>query len=304
MKFSIKWIKKTERSLPEDKTCRNCGTQTQGRYCHQCGQDIFAGTGIPILQLIIQMLDNVFGLEGKTPRTLGYLLIRPGFLSVEFKNGRINHYVNPVKLFWMSTIVFFAIFIFQIDRSNWQNNTDVNVKINNTIIESIENDADYENEALKEAIKVDKTKLVSTFIQFFTKIAPYISFLCIPFFALLLLLFFWKNKYFYVHHLIFTIHFHSFLWIFFSLIFLKNLFFKFHYPNWLATILFLIPGIYLMFALHRFYNPKVNNFKYWWHAIWKSVFITIIYFFIISIVSVVLIYLFFRIKYPELLQGG
>jgi len=106
MKSPLTWFKKQNRPIPENATCRNCGTQMTGRYCHECGQDIFAGTGIPILKLIGQMLDNAFALDGKTPKTLAYLLIRPGFLSSEFMNGRINRYVNPVKLFWMSTLIF------------------------------------------------------------------------------------------------------------------------------------------------------------------------------------------------------
>ena len=128
----MKWFKRKKRTLPEDLICRNCGGQTVGRYCHDCGQDLLAGIGQPILKLIAQVLDNVFALEGKTPRTLVSLLFRPGFLSNQYQIGKIAHYVHPVKLFWMSTLIFFALLISQMDVSNLKNElskSDSNINI-------------------------------------------------------------------------------------------------------------------------------------------------------------------------------
>ena len=308
MRFRLKWFSKTKRPLPEDKICRNCGAQMMGRYCQDCGQDIFSGTGMPIFKLIVQVLDNVFAFEGKTPRTLTNLLIRPGFLSNEYMNGRIIRYVNPVKLFWMSTLIFFTLFIFKLDNSNWQNNTNVNIKIGelnmsiNSHSDTIAHNSEIENNNKldNEKEKQEKLNIVSNFIHFFVKIAPYVSFLFIPFFGLLLALFFWRNKYYYVYHLIFTIHFHAFLGIFFSLILISKIFFTFSYPSWCQTILFITPGIYFVFALHHFYHYSANNFNSWCQTIWKSLLITFTYFILISIISSLIIVLYFKVKYPEL----
>ena len=169
---------------------------------------------------------------------------------------------------------FFAIFIFKLDSLNWQNNSDLIIKISKI--------------NMGDSPQADTAKY------------HYVSFLFIPFFALLLVLFFWRKKYYYVHHLIFTVHFHTFLWIFLSLLFIPKLFFTFNYPGWCATLFFFTPGIYFVFALHQFYSSHTNNLKSWWQTIWKSLTISILYFFLISIISVSLIALYFKVKYPEL----
>jgi len=281
MKFRLNWLKKKVRPIPEDAICRNCGVQMQGRYCHECGQDIFAGSGIPILKLIGQVLDNAFALEGKTPRTLVNLLFRPGFLSSEYMRGKVVRYVNPVKLFWMSTLIFFALLISQINPSNWLNNDNINLNF-------------------KGVKTTNNIELISKGFDYFTKFAPYVAFLLIPFFALLLALFFWRKKFYYVHHLIFTVHFHTFLWNFCSLLLIISLFVTSGFPGWLNLTLFFTPGIYLIFAFHRFYHPQTYHFKSWWQAIWKSVFVSISYFFIFCIITIIIAVIVLKLYFPEL----
>ena len=325
MKSPLKWFNKQNRPIPENATCRNCGALMTGRYCQDCGQDIFSGAGIPILKLIGQMLDNAFALDGKTPKTLAYLLIRPGFLSSEFMNGRINRYVNPVKLFWMSTLIFFAILISQFNTKtenlfNYQSSSTKNadelpldtasqkvdtVNIANNLFEQeVEEKINITiggDQTDAEKLKQLLPDIFALFKNYFTKFAPYIAFLLIPFFALFLALFFWRNKYYYIHHLIFTIHFHSFLWIYSSLLLIVNMLVSAQYPGWLDLLLFLIPGIYLVFALHRFYHFQCkNNLKTWWNSTWKAITISFFYLILISIVFLYLIRIVLKHKYPEL----
>jgi len=264
----MKWFKKKERSLPEDTVCRNCGAQTVGRYCHECGQDLLAGVGQPILKLIAQVLDNAFALEGKTPRTLINLIIRPGFLSKEYSTGRITRYVHPVKLFWMSTIIFFALVISQINLSD--------IKIDEPTPEAID--------------------FATTLIHYFTKFAPYATFFLIPIFALLLACFFWRKKIFYLFHLIFAAHFHTFLWIFLSILLIINIFTpNFEYPEWLSFLLFLIPWVYLSIGFHRFYQTKTR-----WKAIKKSIGISMLYFSLVIAVTALLVILAAKLFFPEI----
>jgi len=261
----MKWFKKKKRALPEDTTCRNCSTQTVGQYCHECGQDVHAGVGQSTLKLIGQALESVFALDGKTPRTLAFLMIRPGFLSEEYRMGKVNRYVHPVKLFWMSSLIFFALFISQINFENGQ------IQITGVDIDS------------------------SMFVNYFAKFAPYVTFLLIPIFALLLALFFWRRKYYYMYHMIFTLHFHTFLWIFLSLLLIVEMVIHgLTYPTWLKTLLFFTPGVYLTMALRRYYRTKS-----WWKAVWKAILISLLYFFLILLVTGFIIYLVAKIFFPE-----
>ena len=306
----MKWFKKKERTLPKDTVCRNCGTQTVGRYCHECGQDLSTGIAKPILQLIAQVLDNAFALEGKTPRTLGNLLIRPGFLSSEYRMGRISRYVLPAKMFWMSTLIFFAILISQMNMDSWlNNNTDSKIEVSNSQGLKIKLNApsdtlavasqNINNEDSKDSKpEPNSTDILRVLMDIFKKFAPYVTFLLIPIFAVFLFLFFWRRKYYYMYHLTFALHFHSFLWIFLSLLFLVNMITgDWKYPSWIQFLLLLLPGLYLTVAFRQFYHSS------WWQSLWKAVFVTILYLILILIVTILLAILVLGIYFPELFHS-
>ncbi|MDR0294596.1 MAG: hypothetical protein LBH91_00140 [Prevotellaceae bacterium] len=89
----------------------------------------------------------------------------------------------------------------------------------------------------------------------------------------MLQLFFWRKKYFYLSHLTFAVHFHAFLWIMCSLLLIFDILLpNWELPEWLNLLFFLLPGVYLMLALYRFYRPKRK-----WTAIWKAVVVTLLY---------------------------
>ena len=265
-KETMKWLKKKARALPEDTTCRNCGAQTVGRYCHECGQDIHAGAKQSTIKLIGQALESLFSLDGKAPRTLAFLMTRPGFLSEEYHAGKVSSYVHPVRLFWMATLIFFALLIMFVNLGG-----DMQIKVSGE--------------------DVNNTMFISNFFKY----APYLSFLFIPIFALLLALFFWKKKYYYMYHMIFTLHFHTFLWIFSSLLMVIHLFTPgLKYPEWLNMILFFTPGVYLTIALRRFYQTKS-----WWQAVWKAVLISLLYFILFAVIFAVIVGFVVKIFYPE-----
>ena len=268
----MKWIKRKSRPLPEEHICHNCGTQTIGNYCHECGQSVFAGKEQPILHLFGQMLENAFSLDTKAPRTLALIMFRPGFLSAEYRAGKICRYVHPVKLFWMSTLVMFGLMVYQLSAIT-KGDRDLN-KVNTK-----------EMKIITPSSPEAKNFPQKVFIDFLSSYAPYISFIFIPIFALLLALFFWRKKYYYISHLIFTVHFHTFLWIYWSVLMLIHIFTPhWDFPTWLSSLLFITPGVYFAIALHRFYQTKSR-----WGAVWRAILIPILYFILIGIVVVFLV---------------
>jgi hypothetical protein len=298
----MKWIKRQKPALPEEHICRNCGTQTVGKYCHECGQDVFSGTEQPIVHLFGQMLENAFALDSKLPRTLAFLMYRPGFLSTEFRAGRISKYVHPVKLFWMATLLFFALVIFQFSNITQNDSEEVTAKHSTINIslgsssETINLSSDNEEEA-QEIIEF-KDKMYNLILNALSNYAPYVTFLLIPIFALVLMLFFWRKKYYYIHHLIFTVHFHTFLWIFCSLLMIIKIFtHNWKFPDWLGFLIFITPGVYLSIAFHRFYLAISR-----WQAVWKAILITFLYFILIlTVVILLVIFMTKSVLFPGLL---
>jgi hypothetical protein len=94
---------------PEPPRCGNCRTPLAGGHCHVCGQPV-RGLIRPLAGWIADFLDSVFNWDGRLPRTLLPLLLRPGFLTAEYIAGRRVRYVTPVRLFlFLAIILFFAV---------------------------------------------------------------------------------------------------------------------------------------------------------------------------------------------------
>ena len=89
-------------------TCQNCGTELLGPHCYKCGQPVH-GLVRHFGSIIGDFLDSVFDLDSRTPRTIGPLLARPGYLTREYFEGRRVRYVSPVRLFFFLSIVTFFV---------------------------------------------------------------------------------------------------------------------------------------------------------------------------------------------------
>lgn len=101
-----RFIRSTQRQ--EGAPCRNCATVYSGNYCPECGQEAF--TGAPTaLDFIYEFLTrNVFE-RGKMPRTLWHLLRYPGGLTVDFLEGRRQRFIQPVRLYFGLSILYFLM---------------------------------------------------------------------------------------------------------------------------------------------------------------------------------------------------
>jgi hypothetical protein len=96
---------------PPDEPCLNCGDATRGRYCPSCGQQktvIQASLGA----IFGDVVRDELALNSALPRTVGALLFRPGHLTTEYLRGRIVRYIPPLRLYLVSSIVFFIVLSF------------------------------------------------------------------------------------------------------------------------------------------------------------------------------------------------
>lgn len=88
--------------------CANCGTELLGPHCYACGQPV-KGMVRHFSSIVGDLFDTLLALDSRIVRTLGPLLLRPGFLSNEYLSGRRVRYVSPVRLFiFLCLIAFFA----------------------------------------------------------------------------------------------------------------------------------------------------------------------------------------------------
>ena len=89
--------------------CENCGAPLLGEHCYACGQPT-RGLVRQFSSILGDFLDTVFNIDSRVLRTLGPLLARPGWLTLEYFAGRRVRYVTPTRLFlFLSLVAFFAI---------------------------------------------------------------------------------------------------------------------------------------------------------------------------------------------------
>ena len=85
-------------AIDPDAHCRNCGSPLYGEHCYACGQPT-KGLVRHFGSILGDAVDTLFNLDGRIVRTLPPLLLRPGFLSMEYFEGHRVRYVSPVRLF-------------------------------------------------------------------------------------------------------------------------------------------------------------------------------------------------------------
>jgi hypothetical protein len=258
--------------------CLNCHAdiKEEFKYCPNCGQQNTVSK-VPLKFLIKDFLTDYFTFDSKFFKSIIPLLIKPGSLTTEFSNGKRVKYVQPIRLYLMLSILLF--FILSIDT----NKTSSGGLISSDAVGLTfnVNDSDtiyYENlEALRKDVEtqgkeqyLDSMKIVGFWDRLFVSqiikfafsdkrsVSHYLMnsisvmmFFLLPFFAILLKLFFNKNKHFYVEHLVFSIHLHSFIFILLIIFFLINVFVELNYG--VGILLFLIT-LYTILALKKVYD--------------------------------------------------
>src|SRR5262249_8791686 len=86
--------------------CAKCGASLLGRFCSQCGQKV-APLNPTFGEFLHDLFHEIAHVDGKIVTTLRLLLTRPGFLSLEYFEGRRARYVTPIRLYLLLSVVCF-----------------------------------------------------------------------------------------------------------------------------------------------------------------------------------------------------
>jgi len=157
-------------------SCRNCNTPLDGTYCPNCGQKTI-DLERPLLELLKEIINETFDIDGRAFRTLSTLLSRPGVLTSEFLAGHRRRYTPPFRLYLVISVLFFFVAMQLADQGVL-----------------LEQGQDQQSYAPGQA-------------QFLGEDLPRLMFLLLPIFAMLLKFAFIHRLYF--DHLIFSVHVHS-----------------------------------------------------------------------------------------------
>lgn len=114
----LKFFRKSKRSKVAQKPkalpythCLNCGTELQGEFCHNCGQE--AVNKVPsIKDFIVEYINNAFIWDSNFVSTFWTLLRRPGQLTNDYNAGKFIRQEHPLKLNMFLLFVFISLFVF------------------------------------------------------------------------------------------------------------------------------------------------------------------------------------------------
>ncbi len=92
----------------QDPRCANCGGAVPGKFCGNCGQQLHNPVQ-SAWHFVGEATEDLTHADSRLWRTLLALLLKPGFLTREFVEGRRVSYLPPVRLYLVLSVVFFLL---------------------------------------------------------------------------------------------------------------------------------------------------------------------------------------------------
>lgn len=234
-----------------ERFCKNCDTKLDAswRYCPSCGQE-HKDRVMHFKQFLLDFLGDYFTFDSLIVRSVRPLLFDPGYLTNEFIAGRRVRYIPPLRLFIFISIIFFLLL-----------------------------------GSVNQTTTIGSTEEEEFLDAFFNVWFPRIFFLLLPLFAFFLYLLFRKGNGNYLKHFIFSVHFHAFVFLLFTImvvlidyIFPSSVFLS----QWSLTITALLLEVYLIVALRKVFRKR------WISIIFRLLVLNVLYIIAVGIIFSVL----------------
>jgi hypothetical protein len=206
-------------SFEQSAHCPNCEAPLNGPYCSFCGQRQI-DLERPFRDLGAEAIDAFLSLDARLLRTMWPLLRWPGFLTLEFLDGRRARYVHPLKLYFaLSVLLFLAVSLSGYSIVKVTGADDPVLTVDGAAVGGRVESGSAEKGAgeislaerifkpLGEQLHRDPDRLGRMFAD---RLAKTII-LVVPVFAVILKLLYWRRRY--IAHLVFSLHLHSFAFL-------------------------------------------------------------------------------------------
>lgn len=285
-----RFFRRKKKDSPPLTHCENCGAALTGEYCAQCGQHAIDYRR-SLLRVVLDAADSFLNLETKFLKTLGVLLTRPGRLTNDFNAGRRVRYVHPLRLYLLASIAFFLLARLvhlapsgpsdltpearaapsETPAAEGGNATPAPPKVNPVI----QFDSDMERksvfgswleERVKKKIGEDGTN-AQLFLETLRSHVPAMMLCCIPLFAFVLKVLYLRQRRFYVEHLVYALHIHTFAYVAVVVITLLGMGAERWLPSvqvLLVVVLFFIVAAQVFLSIRRVYRQGwfMSTFKF------------------------------------------
>jgi hypothetical protein len=169
--------------------CLNCGTDFEGKFCPECGQN--AETGRFTMRFIYENLLAAFiSKDGGIWFTLKNLFTRPGEMIVEILNGKRRRYFSPFPMLFFVLTVYILLISITGSRSTFRRAEET---YNARVEESFREEMNEQNKGYKKETE-RALKLISTGYRIYNNHYTLVYMLTLPLYLLSARLCYGKNN--------------------------------------------------------------------------------------------------------------
>lgn len=298
-------------------TCDNCREvlSLQDNFCPNCGQEQ-REKQIRLKDYLLDFLGDFFTFDSKFFKSIYPLLFKPGKMTREYMDGKRVRYIPPLRFFLFTSVVFFFVLsnVPQLQDYDFTRNIKFNDDMDradslaaDTLLSFQEqvlqkpasmSDKDVaqslypEIEGIAKLALIQAVKLIrdqgSKFTAFLISNGTVVLIALLLIFSLFLKFFYLRKKIFFVTHMTFSLHFHSFLLLLSIVVaVVAKIFGKGNAPVYLFILgaALILALVYLLVAIKNFYRQKRSI------TLIKFVFISGLYFFLALPVSLIATFL-------------
>ena len=249
--------------------CTNCENNLEeiDAFCPNCGQKNL-DRKVPFWVFTWEFIQSNLHLDARLWSTLRYFILRPGFLTVEFMEGKRKRYVYPIQLFLFMGFLCFLVVASYVDGHVSKEDLD---RGNFTVL-SMDDDPTSDN-FIQSYFRKQKEKAEANpifFIENTLQKIPIVLLVLLPVFALIHKVLYIRHKIYLVEHLVFLLHTHAFLFLLVLLAFVLS--FLGLNSGWIPLICVLSMMVYLIIAFRTVYEQS------WGKTLLKFFFLSFCYF--------------------------
>lgn len=121
-------------------SCSNCGASLDDsyNYCPQCGKSN-TNNNVTFSTLVSEFIDNYFGVDSKLAHSLIPFIFHPGQLTNRFDEGKIKHFIHPIRLYFVMSVVYFFTISYLLNDFNI-NTIESSAQETNVSLQDLKND--------------------------------------------------------------------------------------------------------------------------------------------------------------------
>ena len=246
-----------------ESACPSCDAALVGDFCHRCGEKRPGARDLTLRHFVAEAAQEFTSVEhSKIFRTLRALLLRPGFLSVEWVAGRRNLYLKPLNLCLI--ILALHVFVYSTKQvSTFDFGQIVETERQWAAASGRPNRSVYDR-SIQRAMSARGLSREAVLEQISERWSRNVSFFQLPLilaYAVLLQLFYLFSRRHFVEHVVFSLHFIAFTAL--TVILMWPVYYAVGIgPTsaglWVAGAKFLLDITYLFLAARAFYRDGVG----------------------------------------------